>query len=344
MLIWMRSETRDNEARAPLTPDGAAELIAKGCRVVVERAPHRCISDDAYADTGCELVPAGAWVDAPQDAIVLGLKELPDDDAPLRHHHIMFGHAYKGQASGRALLDRFKDGDGLLLDLEYLVNDDGRRVAAFGYWAGYAGAALSIMAWGAQQRGATLGEVDVFHSAQDMADATRAELDGIPTALIIGALGRVGTGAADLCHRIGITPTGWDVAETAHGGPYPEILEHDILLNCILAQPGAPVFVGPQAGRAERRLSVIGDIACDPESAFSPIKVYDRATTWTMPTLRAHNSPPLDVMAIDNLPSLLPAESTEDFAAQLLPHLLTLDAIETGVWARAQASYRAHQT
>ena len=51
----------------------------------------------------------------------------------------MFGHAYKGQHSGRALLQRFKAGGGTLYDLEYLVDEDGRRVAAFGYWAGYAG-------------------------------------------------------------------------------------------------------------------------------------------------------------------------------------------------------------
>jgi len=40
-------------------------------------------------------------------------------------------------------------------------------------------------------------------------------------------------------------------------------------------------------------------------------------------------------MAIDNLPSLLPLESSEDFAGQLLPHLLTYEADTAGVWSRA---------
>lgn len=344
MLIWMRSETRDNEARAPMTPEGAAQLIAKGWRVIVERAPHRCIADADYAAKGCELADAGTWVDAPDEAIILGLKELPEDGTPLNHRHIMFGHAYKGQVSGRVLLDRFAAGGGMLLDLEYLVNDQGRRVAAFGYWAGYAGAALAVMAWGAQQRGETLGAVDAFGSASAMADAARDGLDSTPSALIIGALGRVGTGAADLCRAVGIAPTGWDMAETAHGGPFPEVLQHDILLNCILAQPGSPVFVTADAGQAPRNLSVIGDIACDPDSDFSPIKVYDRATSWADPTLRAHDTPPLDVMAIDNLPSLLSAESTDDFAAQLLPHLMMLDQLDQGVWAAARATYQTHRS
>jgi saccharopine dehydrogenase (NAD+, L-lysine-forming) len=58
--------------------------------------------------------------------------------------------------------------------------------------------------------------------------------------------------------------------------------------------------------------------------------------------VRVQDAPPLDVMAIDNLPSLLPRESSEDFAAQLLPHLLTLDRIEAGVWGRARAIFAAH--
>ena len=149
----------------------------------------------------------------------------------------------------------------------------------------------------------------------------------------------MGTGAADLCTAVGIAPTRWDIAETAHGGPFPEVLAHGIFLNCILARPGTPVFVPAEAATGPRALRVIGDIACDPDSAFSPVKVYDRATTWDAPVLRVHDAPPLDVMAIDNLPSLLPRESAEDFAGQLLPHLLTLDRMDTGVWGRARTIF-----
>ena len=40
-------------------------------------------------------------------------------------------------------------GGGALLDLEYLTDDHGRRLAAFGYWAGYVGAALAVLHAGA---------------------------------------------------------------------------------------------------------------------------------------------------------------------------------------------------
>ena len=151
--LWVRAETRPHEQRVGLMPDGARALMAAGIKVTVERSDQRAIDIAGYTDAGCDIADQGSWTNAPDDAIIFGLKELPTDGTPLRHRHIMFGHAYKGQAAGRILLDRFQAGGGTLYDLEYLVDDKGRRVAAFGYWAGYAGAAVSLLAYAAQARG-----------------------------------------------------------------------------------------------------------------------------------------------------------------------------------------------
>ena len=130
--------------------------------------------------------------------------------------------------------------------------------------------------------------------------------------------------------------------ETANGGPFPEILDHELFFNCILARPDTPVFVPESALTSERRLSAIGDIACDPDSDYNPIPIYDRATDWDTPAFRAHNEPVLDVMAIDNLPSLLPLESSQDFAEQLLPSLQRLNNLDGGVWGRALKTFNHH--
>lgn len=317
--------------------------MAKGFEITVEESGTRCIETAAYRNAGCSIAPAQSWPSAPKDAIIFGLKELPDDGTPLTHRHILFGHAYKGQPSGQSLLRRFKAGVGTLFDLEYLVDENGKRVAAFGYWAGFAGAAVALKCWVAQQNGGTAGQLSPYKSAAHLLAELQTDLIKTgthrPTAIIIGALGRVGTGAADLCREMGVATTKWDMAETASGGPFPEILQHDLFLNCILARPGTPVFVPASAKTAVRRLNVIGDIACDPDSDFSPIKVYNRVTTWQAPALRVHDTPPLDVTAIDNLPSMLPAESSEDFAAQLLTHLEHLQTPDTGVWTRAEATF-----
>lgn len=340
--LWVRAESRENEERVGIMPDGVATLIAHGIAVTVEDSPARVVSTDLYRQAGATIAAEGSWPDAPRDAIIFGLKELPDDGTPLRHAHIMFGHAYKGQSAGQRLLARFKAGSGTLYDLEYLEDDMGRRVAAFGYWAGYAGAAVSLLAFAAQREGmcppvSTWGSSDALR-----ADVKYALAGATPTALVIGALGRVGTGASDLCEAMGLAVTKWDIEETAHGGPFPEVLQHSLFFNCILARPGTPVFVPSDICAQPRELRIVGDIACDPDSDFSPIKIYDRVTTWADPVLRACEDPPLDVMAIDNLPSLLPRESSEDFASQLLPHLKTLDRRDTGIWARAKDYFDTH--
>ncbi|SHH75843.1 saccharopine dehydrogenase [Marivita hallyeonensis] len=340
--LWVRAESRDNEERVGILPDGVAALLAQGMEVTVEDSLTRVIPTADYAATGATIAAEGSWENAPTDAIIFGLKELPDNDTPLRHSHIMFGHAYKGQPAGQRLLARFKRGGGTLYDLEYLEDPDGRRVAAFGYWAGYAGAAVSLLAFAAQGIG-PCPSVTTWPSSEAMRDDVRTALNGAtPNALVIGALGRVGTGATDLCEALGLAVTKWDMDETAHGGPFPEVLDHKLFFNCILARPGTPVFVPADACTRPRKLRVIGDIACDPDSDFSPIKVYDRVTSWAEPVVRACEDPPLDVMAIDNLPSLLPKESSDDFAAQLLPHLKTLDALDSSVWGRAKRYFDDH--
>ena len=345
--LWIRAEQRANEDRTGLTPEGARALLTRGFDLTIERSPNRVITDSAYAAAGCEMVAPHAWPDAPLDAIVFGLKELPDDGTPLRHRHIMFGHAYKGQFAGRRLLQRFREGGGTLLDLEYLVNEAGRRLAAFGYWAGYVGAAVSLLAWAAQRRGNLCPPVSVWRNKITLLDDLRAQLDQSgeahqPHAIVIGVLGRVGTGARDLCEAVGCKVTGWDMPETAHGGPFPEILAHDIFLNCILAGPDTPVFVPKNCLDVPRTLRVIGDIACDPDSAYNPIPIYTHATDWETPVIRVHADPALDVMAIDNLPSLLPLESSQDFAAQLLPVLEGLARADDPVWRRAEDIFAKH--
>ena len=341
--LWVRTEQREHEERVGLTPEGAAALVAAGFTVTVEDSATRAIPIEGYSKAGCTIAVEGTWPAAPADAIIFGLKELPADGTALRHRHIMFGHAFKGQPDGKILLQRFRAGGGSLYDLEYLVDDAGRRVAAFGYWAGFAGAAVALKCWAAQQQDDAVDPLDTYPDADALIDDVAADLNSTllsrPSVIVIGARGRVGTGTRNLCAALDVATTDWDMAETAHGGPFPEVLDHDIFLNCILAAPGCPVFVPATALTQARRLTVIGDIACDPTSEFSPIKVYDQSTTWGDPVIRVHNDPVLDVTAIDNLPSLLPVEASQDFAAQLLPSLLTLDQLDAGVWARAKAFF-----
>lgn len=340
--IWLRAETKPYERRTPLTPQGAAELVNAGFKVTVERSDDSIFTEDQYRQADCQIVEQGTWQNADKDAIILGLKELPEATHPLIHHHIYFAHAYKEQQGWQALLGRFKAGHGGLYDLEYLLDENQRRVAAFGYWAGFAGAALGLQAWAHQQQGQQppLADVSAYDDKRQLFGDIKtalANLDRRPRMLVIGAMGRSGSGAADFADEMGIEVVKWDLAETQKGGPFPEINEMDILVNCVFVQQQLPPFITPELlAQSNRKLSMIVDVSCDPYSSFNPLPIYNRCTTFKAPCLSLIDGEnPLDLIAIDHLPSLLPKESSEDYSAQLLKHLKTLNDKNQPVWLNA---------
>ncbi|MGH3739647.1 MAG: saccharopine dehydrogenase, partial [Micromonosporaceae bacterium] len=244
-----------------------------------------------------------------------------------------------------------------LLDIEYLVDETGRRLAAFGYWAGYAGAALTVL----HHRGEL--ETPLTPLPRADLDARLARTGGsAPTALVIGALGRCGRGAIDAFTVAGISPTGWDLAETRELDRV-ALLGHDLLVNAVQVTEPGPVFVRPEdLDHPGRRLGVIADVTCDAGSDCNVLPIYDRVTTWDAPVrrLRDREPPglpdplgapdppgapgrPLDLIAIDNLPSLLPREASTAFSAELAPQLARLGT-DAPAWARCLTTFQRAQS
>ncbi|RDH20090.1 cysteine proteinase [Aspergillus niger ATCC 13496] len=356
--IWLRAETKPAEARSALTPTTCKALMDAGYEVTVERSTQRIFDDEDFAKIGAPLVEEGSWVkDAPKDAYILGLKELPEDDFPLEHVHISFAHCYKQQGGWEQVLSRWPRGGGTLLDLEFLTDDVGRRVAAFGWSAGYAGSALAVKNWAWQlthPEGEPLpGEVPYINQDALIESVKKSLEDGkkqsgrSPKILVIGALGRCGSGAVQLAKDVGIPDSDivrWDIEETKKGGPFREIVEDvDILVNCIYLSAQIPPFVTPETLTSpKRRLSVICDVSADTTNPHNPLPVYSITTTFDKPTVPVtlaggNQVAGLSVISIDHLPSLLPRESSEMFSQALLPSLLQLkDRQNARVWKQAE--------
>jgi saccharopine dehydrogenase (NAD+, L-lysine-forming) len=343
--LWLRAETKPMEERTALPPQHAQELLKAGFKITVEHCSQRIFDIESYREVGCEIAQAHSWKEsAPSDAIILGLKEFSSEATfPLTHKHIQFAHAYKEQQGWQDVLSRFTRGNGTLYDIEFLVNDQGRRVAAFGYWAGYSGCAVSIMTWIAKQKGETLGPLSSYENRDLLVDDIRNQLSNLenkPRIIIIGAKGRCGSGALDLANALDIEVSPWDAAETAKGGPFEEILEHNIFVNCVFIQQMIPPFITKEM-LAEKRgnLEVICDVSCDPFGAYNPLPIYTQCTHFDDPSVILANSAQVSLVAIDHLPSLLPKESSEDFCTQLMPTLLEINNIELGVWGRAKQTF-----
>lgn len=121
--LYVRAETKPLEKRVAISPANAKKLIDAGYVLSVERFPERAFRDEEYESVGCTLVDNGSWPTAPESAFIVGLKELPEEDTPLKHRHIYFAHCYKGQTDWDKVLGRFQAGKGLLLDLGIVIYD-----------------------------------------------------------------------------------------------------------------------------------------------------------------------------------------------------------------------------
>ncbi|PGH08334.1 hypothetical protein AJ79_06021 [Helicocarpus griseus UAMH5409] len=367
ITLHLRAEDKILEHRSALTPTTTRALVDAGYIVNVERSPtsalrKRIFPDAEFEQAGATLVPEGSWVNAPLDHIILGLKELDETkDFPLRHSHVTFAHCYKGQGGWEKALGRWSRGNGVLYDLEFLQDDNGRRIAAFGYHAGFAGAALALKTWAWQLEhpdGTPLPGVDQFTDGrgyyvneaeminQIREDVARGEkiAGRRPRVLVIGALGRCGRGAVDACVKAGCEDIlRWDMAETAKGGPFEEIVESDIFVNCIYLSEKIAPFVDMESLKSpNRKLSVVCDVSCDTTNPNNPIPIYNINTTFDKPTVALPiSNPPLSVISIDHLPSLLPAESSNAFSSDLLPHMQEIKNRDSNpVWQRAEKLYR----
>jgi saccharopine dehydrogenase (NAD+, L-lysine forming) len=140
----------------------------------------------------------------------------------------------------------------------------------------------------------------------------------------------------------------WDLPETsAKSGPYQEIIESDVFVNCIYLSAKIPPFVDLESlSSHSRTLSVVCDVSCDTTNPNNPIPIYDINTTFSNPTVpvtlpMGSNEVPLSVISIDHLPSLLPREASEAFSTALLPSLLQLkEWKEARVWQQAEKLFK----
>jgi saccharopine dehydrogenase (NAD+, L-lysine-forming) len=151
----------------------------------------------------------------------------------------------------------------------------------------------------------------------------------------------------DFARQVGIPESNilrWDMAETAKGGPFKEIVEADIFVNCIYLSKPIPPFVTAETLKLPtRKLEIIVDVSCDTTNPHNPIPIYRENTTFDKPLLHVpiEGAKPVDIIAIDHLPTALPRESSDAFSRDLLPSLLELRNRQNArVWTDAEKLFR----
>ena len=131
MKIGLLRETKDPvDNRVALTPMQAESLMVDfpSVSVVAQPSGVRAYSDAEYLAAGVRVVE-----DLSDCDLLLGIKEASADSLLAGRHYVFFGHLAKRQAYNRPLLQAMLQRGITFSDYEYMVDDAGARVCAFGW-------------------------------------------------------------------------------------------------------------------------------------------------------------------------------------------------------------------
>ncbi len=167
-------------------------------RVLVQSSASRCFSDREYAMAGAEVREDMSDCD-----ILMGIKEVPEDQLIAGKTYLFFSHTKKKQPHNRKLLKAILEKQITLLDYECLEHEDGQRIIGFGFFAGVVGAHNGMMAYGNRTRLFSLDRVYKQRSFRELIH-TYFGLKLPNVKIAVTGSGRVAHGILEIMNLMGI--------------------------------------------------------------------------------------------------------------------------------------------
>ena len=190
----IREEKTPEDNRVPLTPSQCRTLMEEYSNiwVAVQPSANRCYTDDEYRYQGIAVRE-----DLSDCDLLLGVKEIPPHLLIPDKTYMIFSHTIKKQHHNKKLLRAILEKRIRLIDYECLKDEHGKRIIAFGRWAGIVGAYNTIRTIGMRTGRFSLTPM---HECHNFAEAQKEfhKLD-LPTwKIVLSGDGRVSEGAAFL--------------------------------------------------------------------------------------------------------------------------------------------------
>jgi len=326
LKIFLRNEVYENEIRTPLIPSDIKILINNNFTVFVESCPYRIYADELYEKEGA-IITLDKWYDIKyKNFIIIGIKELNYLEKLNKHTHLYFSHSYKKQKNSGMILNAFIKSHSKLYDFEYFLNnqENRKRIIAFGYFAGLVGAVLGVKQfYNKINKLDNIKELKPWITLNEMIEYVKIEASYITNKIndikigIIGSNGRCGKGVQFILDTLNIK-----YIEIEKEKEKEMEINFDILFNCILLDRNYNNIWYNSKSIFNKNL-VIVDISCDYTKINNPIQLYNSSTSWNEPVFKYNEF--VDIIAIENLPSLLPYESSNDFSKKCTELLLQYD-------------------
>lgn len=187
------------DSRVPLNPTQCEYLRAEfGLDIVVQPSQGRVYKDEEYTAANVPLQE-----DLSDCDVLMGVKEVPIKDLMDNKPYFFFSHTHKKQLYNRPLLKAAVDKNIQLIDYEVLTNRKGKRVIAFGYYAGVVGAHNGMWTYAQRTKSFELPRMkDLFDYEEAKSVYSKLELPAMKIVLTGG--GRVAKGALAVLEDMGI--------------------------------------------------------------------------------------------------------------------------------------------
>ena len=201
MRIGIIEETKTPpDTRVCLPPAHCAKIMAMHpeIQVVVQPSASRCFSNQEYKDLGIELQE-----DVSDCDVLLGVKEVKMSALMENKNYFFFSHTIKKQAYNKELLQTILQKKIHLVDYETLSDKDGKRVIAFGRWAGIVGAHNGILTWGKRKKRFELKAMNECFDFEE-AKSYYSSLDLKGLKVVLTGTGRVAYGSAEVLDLMNI--------------------------------------------------------------------------------------------------------------------------------------------
>lgn len=301
MKIGILRETKSPvDNRVALIPSQISRLMKEYPNSVFKVQPSelRAYTDDEYKAEGIPVDEDLADCD-----LILGIKEATVDTLIPHKHYLFFGHIAKKQEYNIPLFKAFIEKGITFSDYEYLVDKNGKRLVAFGWYAGVVGLYYTLQGWGERTGQYSLPKPDRHFNVEAEIEALKNISKYLANIkILITGNGRVSQGAQYILSSIGatrlsvgeylnttavetfsycvashedlVTPIDSscacsDKSFRVHPELYKSVFSRfatttDILLSCHFWDNRAPVYLSKnELSDPNLRIKMIGDVTCD---------------------------------------------------------------------------------
>lgn len=368
ITLAVLKEARIDENRSPFSPSQISNLLDKfsNLKIIVQPSKRRCFKNEDYLKVGAKITDDLNSADIIFGVKEVDISTLIKDKTYLFFSHTSKVHQYIGQTLKdesviykKELLKKIINKNITLIDYENVrdVSGEGYRYLGFGRFAGIVGTYNTLNLYlKLNNKRPLLRAFEINNYEQIKKLISNQNFNKIK--ILVTGSGRASKGAIEMLEHANIKqvyindylnkkynePIFSNISAKEHverkdGKDISKVKNYlfdtDMFIACHYWDAKLPKLFFPKHINEFKKLKIIGDITCDingsvPTTIKSTTiaKPYYSIDIDSMKEINLGNKG-IAVMAVDNLPSELPREASEEFGSsvisEILPYLIDKD-------------------